>query len=157
MKADQAMKPIIFALIALFWSSCAFGANGPEGADPIAAVSSFVQVKLTSSMSAASSKVGDPVTAVAMGPDHRLLGATMEGTVDRAEKDVVAFSFHTLKLNGNSYPIQSQVISVVNSKGIAGQDDLGQRVRVEGDNVIAYGITTALNDGSEIRLSVWKK
>ena len=80
----------------------------------------------------------------------------MEGTVDLADHCNLAFSFHTLKLNGKTYPIQSRLISIVNSKGIAGQDDLGQRVS-ESANITAYGIETALNEGSEVHLSVWEK
>lgn len=150
------MKPIIFALVASFWSSCAFGADAPQGSSPVAAQNSFVWVKLTSSMSSTSSKPGDPVTAVVMGPEQALLGATMEGTVDRADQCTLVFSFHTLKLNGKTYLVQSRIISIVNSKGIAGQDDLGQRVGESAD-ITAYGITTALNEGSEIHLSVWER
>lgn len=150
------MKPILFALVALLWPTCAFGADTPQADSPVAAQSSFVWAKLTSSMSSTSSKPGDPVTAMVMGPGEALLGATIEGTVDRADHCTMAFSFHTLKLNGKSYPIQSRLISVVNSKGIAGQDDLGQRVD-EGAAMTAYGIATALNEGAEIHLSVWKK
>jgi hypothetical protein len=150
------MKPFILALVASFWSSCAFGADAPQGSSPIAAQNSFVWVKLTSSMSSTSSKPGDPVTALVMGPNGAMLGATMEGTVDRAERCNLAFSFHTLKLNGKTYPIQSRLISIENSKGIAGQDDLGQRVGVTAD-ITAYGITTALNEGSEVQLSVWAR
>jgi hypothetical protein len=156
MKANLAIKPIIFALVASFWSSCAFGADAPQGSSPIAPQNSFVWVKLTSSMSSTSSKPGDPVTAFVMGPNGAMLGATLEGTVDKAERCNLAFSFHTLKLNGKTYPVQSRLISVVNSKGIAGQDDLGQRVGVAAD-MTAYGITTALNEGSEVQLSVWTR
>lgn len=150
------MKPIILALAALFWSSCALGADGPQGGSPVAKQSSFVWVKLTSSMSSTSSKPGDPVTAVAMGPGEGLLGATLEGTVDRAERGTLSFSFHKLKINGKTHLVQSRIISIVNSKGVAGQDDLGQRVGENAD-ITAYGITTALNEGSEIHLSVWEK
>ena len=107
-------------------------------------------------MSSTSSKPGDPVTAFVMGPNGAMLGATMEGTVDRAERGTLAFSFHKLTLNGKTYSVQSRLISVVNSKGIAGQDDLGQRVGVAAD-MTAYGITTALNEGSEVQFSVWEK
>jgi hypothetical protein len=150
------MKPIILALAASLWSSCAIGADATQGSSPIAAQSSFVWAKLTSSMSSTSSKPGDPVTAFVMGPGEGLEGATIEGTVDLADHCTLAFSFHTLKLNGKSYPIQSRLISIENSKGIAGQDDLGQRVGVTA-NITAYGITTALNEGSEIQLSIWEK
>ncbi len=115
------MKPIIIALVASFWSSCSFGADAPQGSNPVAAQSSFVWAKLTSSMSTNSSKPGDPVTAFVMGPGEGLEGATIEGTIDRAERCNLAFSFHTLTLNGKTYPIQSRLISIENSKGIAGQ------------------------------------
>jgi hypothetical protein len=44
----------------------------------------------------------------------------------------------------------------VSSKGVAGQDDLGQRVRVAGD-IIAYGTTTAIDEGAEIDMVAWDK
>jgi hypothetical protein len=150
------MKPIIFALVALFWSSSAFAADAPQVSNPIAPKSSFVWVKLTSSMSTTSSKPGDPVTAFVMGPGEGLEGATIEGTVDLAYKCTLTFTFHTLKLNGKAYPIQSRLIAIENSKGIAGQDDLGQRVGVT-VSITAYGLTTALNEGSEVQLSIWQK
>ena len=154
MKADQAMKPIIFALVAMFCTSCAFGADGSL---PIAGQDSFVQVKLTSSMIVGTSKPGDVVTAVVMGPAPSLLGGRMEGTIDRAEHSVLTFSFHTLNVDGTVYPVQTRLLAVMNSKGIEGQDDLGQRIRLEENNMVAYGIMTALNEGAEVRLSVWKK
>jgi hypothetical protein len=157
MKAHQAMKPILFALVALFGSSFTLGADAPQGGIPIAAQDSFVWAKLTSSMSSTSSKPGDPVTAVVMGPAQALEGATMEGTVDRADQCTLAFSFHTLELDGKTYPIQSRIISIVNSKGVEGQDDLGQRIRMGSADITAYGITTALHEGAELHLSVWKR
>lgn len=89
MKANQAMKHTIFVVIALFWSSCGFGAGVPSIHIP--AQDSSVKVKLTSSMSTTSSKPGD------------------------------------------------------------------QRVRYDGGEVIGYGVHTAVNEGSEIVLSIWKK
>lgn len=157
MKTKLAMKPLIFALVAAFWSFCALGADAPPSSSPVAAQSSFVWAKLTTSLSTTSSKPGDPVTALVMGPGEALLGATLEGTVVKAERSNLAFSFHRLKLyNGKSYAVQSRLIAVVNSKGVAGQDDLGQRVG-ENAGITAYGISTALNEGSEIYLSVWKQ
>lgn len=157
-KANLAMKPIIVVLAASFWLSRALGADAAfDNNSPVAPRSSFVWVKLTSSMSSTSNKPGDPVTAIVMGPGEGLSGATIEGTVDRAQGSSLSFSFHVLKLgNGKTYPIQSRLISIVNSKGIAGQDDLGQRVD-ENVNITAYGIATALNEGSEVHLSVWKQ
>lgn len=160
-KANPTMKPIILALLAWSWSSGALGADAraraPQGSSLLAAQDGFVEVKLTSSMSTTSSKPGDPVTAVVMGP-QALQGATLEGTVVHAEYDTLDFSFHTLRfLNGKTCSIQCRVVSLVNSKGIAGQDDLGQRVRYDGSGVIGYGIHTAVNEGAEIDLTVWKK
>jgi hypothetical protein len=37
---------------------------------------------------------------------------------------------------------------------------LGQRVRIEGaagTGIIAYGVTTALDEGAELRLTIWEK
>ena len=157
MKANQAMKPILLALIALFFTTSVCAADGPDGSVPIAGQDSFVQVKLTSSMIVGSSKPGDAVTAVVMGPAPSLLGARMEGTIDRAEHCVLTFSFHTLSLDGTVYPVRSRIVAIMNSKGIEGQDDLGQRIRLEENDMVAYGITTALDEGAEVRLSVWKK
>ncbi len=151
------MNSLLLALVAAFGWSCALGADAPPTPSPVAAQSSFVWAKLTTSLSTTSSKRGDPVTALVMGPGEALLGATLEGTVDRAERATLSFTFHQLRLyNGKTYAVQSRLISVVNSKGVAGQDDLGQRVG-ENAGIVAYGITTALNEGSEVFLSVWAK
>jgi len=45
----------------------------------------------------------------------------------------------------------------VSSKGNAGQDDLGQRIRIAGGGLIAYGITIAVDEGAEIRFVAWEK
>lgn len=152
------MKSIILPLIALAYAPSAFAADTANAGSAIAPQDSFVQVKLTTSMSVGSSKPGEPVTAVVMGPSPVLLGARVEGTVDLAEKNAIAFSFHTLIPYGQAkaYRIHSRTLAYVNSKGVAGQDELGQRIRIEGNNIVAYGTTTALNDGAEVRLSIWK-
>jgi len=150
------MKTLILSLVALFCMSCAFGADGSDGSIPIAERTSVFLAKLTSSMSASSSKVGDPVTAEAIDPVP-LRGALLEGTVDRADHSILVFSFHTVSLNGKTYPVRSRVVAIVSSKGIEGQDDLGQRIRMEGGTMIAYGTTTALDEGAEIQLTVWQK
>lgn len=161
------MKPITFPiLIAVFCTACQVDRNATEATDtPETAASresgidlsgpnaNFL-VKLTSSIDAESSEPGDPVTGVLIDP---LRGGTVEGTVERADRSFITFSFDTLHYEGESYPIESVVTSVVNSKGTLGQDDLGQRIRIAGGGVIAYGTTTAIYEGAEIRLVGWEK
>ncbi len=113
-------------------------------------------VKLTSSMSAESSEPGDPVTGVVIDPVP-FRGGRLEGTIDRADRSFLDFSFHTLRFGGRTYPIQSVVTSLVSSKGNAGKDDLGQRVRFVGGGLIAYGTTTAVDEGAEVRFVAWEE
>jgi hypothetical protein len=51
----------------------------------------------------------------------------------------------------------SELTSVVSSTGMMGPDDFDQRIRIEGGNIIAYGTTTALNEGAEVRFVGWEK
>lgn len=158
------MKPITLpVLVAVLCAACQPEQTGAEG--PAAAVSresgidlsgpnSNFLVKLTSSIDAESSEPGDPVTGVLIDP---LRGSRVEGTVERADRSFITFSFHTLHFEGESYPIESVVTSVVSSKGNLGQDDLGQRIRVAGGGITAYGTTTALDEGAEIRLVGWER
>lgn len=115
-------------------------------------------VKLTSSMSTETSRPGDPVTAVVMVHDV-LQGALLTGSVELAEKSVLRFSFHSLTFEGKTYAIQDYLMSVTNSKGFEGRDDLDQRIRIDGDGggLIAYGRTTALDEGAEIKFVGWAK
>jgi len=150
------------AMIVLAAALCATGAlaqeNGreKEGAAALADANSSMLVKMTSSMSAATSKVGDPVTGELIDP-RELRGARVEGTVDRADHDILSFSFHTIWIGDKSYPIQSRLVSVTSSHGNEGRDDLDQRVRIEGAGIIAYGVSTALDEGAEVRITAWKK
>ncbi len=112
-------------------------------------------VKMTSSINAATSKVGDKITAVVIVPAS-LRGGRVEGTVDRADHAILHFSFHTLRFRGQTCAMHTDLTSVVSSKGNAGQDDLGQRVRMDGGGVIAYGVTTAIDEGAEIRFVAWQ-
>ncbi len=112
-------------------------------------------VKLTSSMNAATSKPGDVVTGVVIVPVG-LRGGRVEGRIDRADHAILRFSFHTLKFKGQTAAMNSEITGVVSSKGNAGQDDLGQRVRMDGGGVIAYGTTTAIDEGAEIRFVAWQ-
>lgn len=113
-------------------------------------------VKLASSMSATSSNPGDTVTGVVISPVP-LRGGRVEGTIERADRSFLNFSFHTVHFDGKTYPIESQISAVVSSKGNAGQDDLGQRLRMTGGGVIAYGTTTAIEEGAEIRFVAWEE
>jgi hypothetical protein len=91
------------------------------------------------------------------GRDPReLRGARVERTVDRADHDILSFSFHTIWIGDKSYPIQSRLVSVTSSHGNEGRDDLDQRVRIEGAGIIAYGVSTALDEGAEVRITAWK-
>lgn len=163
------MRAVTYAiLIAVLGLACALAPamaqetqDGSEAASENTGVdlsgpnSNFL-VKLTSSMSAESSKPGDPVTSVVIAPEP-LRGGTVDGTIERADRGFLNFRFHTLNFEGESYPIESEVTSVVNSKGNLGQDDLGQRIRVAGGDVIAYGTTTAIDEGAEVRFVGWEK
>lgn len=148
--------------IAVLCTSCQADPNAsteamesPDAEIAITGRNSNFLVKLTSSMSADSNEPGDPVTGVVIDPVP-FRGGRLEGTVDRADRSFLDFSFHTLRFEGRTYRLQSVVTSLVNSKGNAGQDDLGQRVRFVGGGLIAYGTTTAVDEGAEIRFVAWE-
>jgi hypothetical protein len=130
----------------------AAGGAGP-GLDFSGANGNFL-VKLTSTVSAEASEPGDAVTGVVIAPVP-LRGGTVTGTIERADRSFLAFSFHTVHFAGASYPIESEVTSVVSSRGNLGRDDLDQRIRVQGGEIVAYGTTTAINEGAEIRFVAW--
>lgn len=129
--------------------------QGSSGEITIAGSNSNFLVKLTSSMSAESSNPGDAVTGVVIDP-RPLRGGRVEGTIERADRSFLNFSFHSVEFEGKTYPFESRVTAVVSSKGNAGQDDLGQRIRIAGD-IIAYGTTTAINEGAEIYFVAWEE
>jgi hypothetical protein len=148
------MKSLI-TFITLFCAVALWGETASPAKITLTGVNAGFLVKLTSSINAATSKVGDPITGVVILPVV-LRGGRVEGTVDRADHAILHFSFHTLKFEGDTWHLQSQLSSVVSSKGNAGQDDLGQRVRLDGGGVIAYGVTTAIDEGAEIRFVAWE-
>ena len=124
------MKKTIFLLAAALCATGAFAQdNAKEGAAALSDANSSMLVKMTSSMSATTSKVGDPVTGELIDP-RELRGAKVEGTVDRADHDILSFSFHTISIGDKRYPIQSRLVSITSSRGNEGQDDLGQRIRI---------------------------
>jgi hypothetical protein len=153
------MKSTILLPVALLSATCAYGQNRPENRISIAGPNTGILLKITSSMSSTSSKPGDAVTAEVIDPVV-LRGAEIDGTISRADHDILNFAFNKLRFGGTTYNIQSKLLSVTSSKGNEGQDDLGQRIRIEGaagTGLIAYGINTALNEGAELRLVVWEK
>jgi len=148
------MKSLI-TLVTLFCAAALWGETAAPAKIPLTGVNAGFLVKLTSSMNAATSKVGDPVTGVVILPVV-MRGGRVEGTVDRADHAILHFSFHVLKFKGDTWHMESQLSGIVSSKGNAGQDDLGQRVRMDGGGVIAYGTTTAIDEGAEIRFVGWE-
>lgn len=147
------MKRIILVLIALLFPAAALAA---DPASVLATSNSSFLVKMTSSMSTTSSKPGDKITGELIDP-AKLRGAVVEGTVERADHDILNFSFTTVRIGDKTYPIQSQIVSITSSKGNEGRDDLDQRVRIEGAGIIAFGVSTVLDEGAEVRLTAWKK
>jgi hypothetical protein len=159
------MKPIsVLAMAALACTAaCQVGEQSPDSSPAdqgtkvaIAGRNSNFLVKLTSSMSAESSKPGDPVTGVVIDPVP-MRGGRVEGTIDRADHAFLDFSFHTVRFEDRTYRIESAVTSLVNSKGNAGRDDLDQRIRFAGGGLIAYGTTTAVDEGAEVRFVAWEE
>jgi len=135
------------------------GGSGAADADPEVAITgsnSDFLVKLTSSMSAESSNPGDAVTGVVIDPVP-LRGGRVKGTIQRADRSFLNFTFDSVSFEGKIYPFKSRVTGVVSSKGNAGQDDFGQRIRLVGGGIIAYGTTTAINEGAEIYFIAWEE
>jgi hypothetical protein len=147
------MKTIILTLIAAL---CAVPASAQSGASPIAATNSDALLKMTSGMSTVSSKPGDPVTGEFIDPVS-LRGATIKGRIDRADHSILQFSIQSVTVGGTTYPVQSRLISIVNSKGVEGKDDMDQRIRIDGGGIIAYGTASTLDEGAEVNMSIWKK
>jgi hypothetical protein len=150
------MKKIILILVAMLGASSAIAQ--PRAADRfvLAETNSSFLVKMTTSISTTSSKVGDVITGQVIDPVSAR-GGKVEGTVERADHAILGFSFHTLRLDGKTYAVQSRIVSLTSSAGNEGRDDLGNRVRIEGAGIIAYGTATAVDEGAEVRLTVWKK
>jgi len=150
------MKATVLILIGLLYPSQALAQEGRNERVEIAESNSSMLVKMTSGMSTTSSKPGDRVTGVVIDP-RGLRGAEAEGRILRADHAILNFSFDTVRLNGKSYPVQSRILSITNAKGNEGRDDLDQRVRIEGVGIIAFGVSSALDEGAEVRLTAWKR
>lgn len=150
------MRSIILLPAALLCAAPIFAQEGASDKVVIAESNSSLLVKMTSSLGTATSKAGDVVTGEVIDP-RELRGAHAEGTVHRADRSILDFSFHTLRAGGKTYPIRSRLVSITSSKGNEGRDDLDQRIRIEGVGIIAFGTSTALDEGAEVRLTAWKK
>lgn len=149
------MKSTLFILLTvLVYTAPVLGESSDSGITLSGENSGFL-VKLTTSMSSETSKPGDTIAGMIIDP-RPLRGGSVEGTIERADRSFLNFSFHTVSFEGKTYPIESKVTAIVSSKGNAGQDDLGQRIRIAGD-IIAYGTKTAINEGAEIYFVAWDK
>jgi hypothetical protein len=149
----------MFALAGLLCSTAGLAQPSPGERVSISGPNTGILAKLSGTIGASSSKPGDLVKGEVVDP-VALRGAEIEGRVGRADHDIIEFSFHTLRLGRQSWAIQSKLMSVTSARGTEGQDDLGQRVRIEGAagaGIIAYGETTRLDDGAELRLTIWEK
>jgi outer membrane protein OmpA-like peptidoglycan-associated protein len=95
-------------------------------------------VQLTSSMSSASARKGDPVSAKVASPDS-LRGDTILGTVSKAinsrNQSSVAFTFNMLSHGGANIPINATLQAIANSKGSAAVDEGGQALRAANSTV----------------------
>jgi hypothetical protein len=164
------MKPILLLIPIALLAACGEGrtSQGQDSQDPAASQeqasadaavdltgpnSNFL-VKLTNSISTESEE-GDPVTGVVINPAP-LRGGRVKGSLGEAAGPHLSFSFHTLDIGEKTYSMESEVTSIVNSKGNPGRDDLDQRVRV-GGGIVAYGTETALNEGAEVRFVAWQE
>jgi hypothetical protein len=150
----QTMKSLI-TIIAIFCTAALWGETVSPDKITLTGKNSNFLIKLTSSLNAATSKPGDPVTGVVILP-LAARGGRVVGRVDRADHCILKFSFQTMTYKDKAWQLHSELTSVVSSKGNAGQDDLGQRVRLDGGGVIAYGVTTAIDEGAEIRFVGWE-
>lgn len=144
------------AAFPIFFSAALWCQTAPPTSDLIAGKNANFLVKMTDSMSSQTNRKGDKITAVVIAPAS-LRGGRVEGAIEMVQPCMLHFSFHTLHFEGKTVSFQSEVTSVVSSKGNAGQDDLGQRIRMEGGAVIAYGTSTAIDEGAEIRFVAWQK
>lgn len=150
------MKTIILTALVSLVAAPAIAQSGTTGTSPIAPVNSDALIKMTSGMSTTTSKPGDPFTGEIIDPVS-LRGATLKGQIDRADHSILKFSIQSITVGGKTYPVQSRLISIVNSKGIEGKDDMDQRIRIDGGGIIAYGTASSLDEGAEVNMSIWKR
>ena len=93
------------------------------------------RVRLTAGISTRNNMKGDKIAAIVLVPDE-FKGDLMEGVVQESKssgkinkKSTLKFSFNTLHHQGQTIPIQANVVSFYNSKGQKDVDEEGQVVQ----------------------------
>jgi len=120
----------------------------PLGAQTIPSETEF-RVKLLAPLSTETNRKGDKITAQVLTPEQ-FKGEIIEGEVKESKSggkvrgtSVLNFSFHTLNHGGNAVPIDAQVKSFTNSKGVQDADEEGRVVQTKnnlGKTAAAAGI-----------------
>jgi len=106
----------------------------PLGAQTIPSETEF-RVKLLAPLSTETNRKGDKFTAQVLVPDQ-FKGDMMEGEVKESKSggkvrgtSVLNFSFHSIHHGGGPVPIDAQVKSFTNSKGVQDADEEGRVVQ----------------------------
>jgi len=106
----------------------------PLGAQTIPPETEF-RVKLLAPLSTETNRKGDKFTAQVLAPDQ-FKGDMMEGEVKESKSggkvrgtSVLNFSFHSIHHGGGAVPIDAQVKSFTNSKGVQDADEEGRVVQ----------------------------
>ena len=113
-------------------------------------------IKLGENVGSASSRAGDPVTAVVISPE-RFLGGRLEGVVEHASAGAegsLRLTFRTLRYGDETYPIAATVTEFVNSRGHRLVDERERPVRVDAGTLISPATDFVVDEGSEFRLQV---
>lgn len=120
----------------------------PLGAQTIPSETEF-RVKLLVPLSTQTNRKGDKITAQVLAPEQ-FKGDIVEGEVKESKSggkikgtSVLNFSFHTLNHAGNTVPIDAQVKSFTNSKGVQDADEEGRVVQKKnnlGKAAVATGV-----------------
>ncbi|MGA8203277.1 MAG: hypothetical protein WB812_02095 [Woeseiaceae bacterium] len=149
---------LLLTAVAVLAIGCNARQDGAQAGNALSGPNCHFWAKLTSSMSTQTSKAGDPVTALVMVHDT-IRGGLLQGKVEEADDGTLRFSFDTLTFDGKTYAIRAYLMSITNSKGWMGRDDQGQRIRMDGDGggFIAYGDSTSLDEGAEVKFAAWEE
>lgn len=149
---------LLLTAVAVLLSGCHPPPGEPPADNALSGPNCHFWAKLTSSMSTQTSKAGDPVTALVMVHDT-MRGGLLQGKITEADKGTLRFTFDTLTFDGKTYAIHDYLMSVTNSTGWMGRDDQDRRIRMDGDGggYIAYGDTTSLHEGAEVKFAAWEE
>ena len=120
----------------------------PLGGQTIASETEF-RVKLLGPLSTETNRKGDKITAQVLTPEQ-FKGDILEGEVRESRSggkirgtSTLNFSFHTLHHAGNLVPVDAQIKSFTNSKGVQDADEEGRVVQKKnnlGKTAAAAGI-----------------